>query len=490
MKSEKASVFFTRAVYALTALLFGGIILLWIFDNEEIVFFSKGNLAVLGFAALMTAAALVLMRFVREIKLGDGVLVAVIAAACFAVKLIAVLRWRVEPSADYETFFRTASDLASTGEISLHRYVALFPHIYGYSAFLSIFFRIFGATPLVAAIVNAGLSAVSAVLLYLLVRRFGCKLTALAAALLWTLCPSQTLYNIYVLSEPYYTTLLFGVFLILDILRGKLRSSRKLLREESGETILLVVCAGALLALVQVSRPIAAIPMIAFAGVIFLIDLPYDLRGARNRITMTAALLILVMLVTALMGHRLDAALGEEAASSVGYSYAVGLNEESGGKWSADVSARLFEYSGEEGATAEYAQQKMMEEVKALIASGEVDYLSLAREKISNLLLRDDSAVVSYGAEVFYRQELFSALCNGFWLACALFAAFGAVMALIRKERGVLLLVSLYAIGLTLAQMLVEVAYRYHYSIYVAMLPLAAYGLHALARLIIPEKKP
>lgn len=465
---------FAGLIYALAGLLFVGIPVAWIdigWSTSVAVWTVAAALAACGIAVLSG-------RINLEIKLKDGWIALILTAICFVVKLVAVLRWRVEPAADYATFATTAADLARDGSISLHRYVALFPHIYGYSAFLSVFYRVFGTGQLVAPIVNAGLSAVTAALIYLLIRRYSSKKSGIFAAILWIICPSQTLYNIYVLSEPLYTAELVGAMLLCDSLRRRLKTNAP---QGFRGTLGIAAGLGALLAAVQLVRPIGTIIVIALAGLLLAVDLPYGAKTAAKRLGALAVVIAVMLCGTRLVGLRTDAALGEPAAHSVGYSYAVGLNEKSGGRWDADVSARLMKYSDEEGATADYAQSRMMNDVKALIKSGEIDYLSLFKAKFENLLSHDHSVVKSYGGKVFARQDLFADACDIFWLATSLMAAVGCVCALARKERGVLLVAALYGIGLVAAQMLVEVAIRYHYSLYLASIPLAIYGLGTIS---------
>lgn len=474
--AERTSKVFTALIYAFVGLLLAGVLASWIDVRWS------GSIAVWTAAAVAAAvgAAVLLGRIKLEIRLKDGWIALILAGICFAVKLVAVLRWRVAPASDYATFATTAADLARDGSISYHRYVALFPHIYGYSAFLSVFYRIFGDGILVAPIVNAGLSALTAALIYLLVRRYSCRKSSVFAAFLWIICPSQTLFNIYVLSEPLYTAELAGAMLLCDSLRRRLKSDALPLAGTAG----LAAGLGLLLAAIQLVRPIGVIIVIALAGTLLCIDLPYGLKLAGKRAGALAVVVAVMLCGTKLVGLRMDAALGEPAAKSVGYSVAVGLCEKSGGRWDADVSARLMAYSGEAGATADYAQRRMMDDVRSLIKSNEIDYPSLFKTKFENLLSHDNAAVMHYGKSVFARQELFADVCDVFWLAASLLAAVGCVCALVRKERGVLLIAALYGFGLVAAQMLVEVAIRYHYSLYLAIIPLAIYGLSTISGMI------
>ncbi len=82
---------------------------------------------------------------------------------------------------------------------------------------------------------------------------------------------------------------------------------------------------------------------------------------------------------------------------------------------------------------------------------------------------------MGYSASVLRHTAFFSLLCNGFYYAAFLPAIGGAVQVWRSRERGLLLLAPLYILGLTLAQMLVEVAGRYHYSM-IPMLLLLGQG--------------
>lgn len=94
-----------------------------------------------------------------------------LSALCLAVKGGYILLVRVPLSGDADTFYNYACALAGLRPEAGWRYMALFPHIYGYSAFLSVFVRLLGEAPLLAQWLN--------VLLSLLARRL--HLSALSA---------------------------------------------------------------------------------------------------------------------------------------------------------------------------------------------------------------------------------------------------------------------------------------------------------------------
>lgn len=97
---------------------------------------------------------------------------------------------------------------------------------------------------------NVVLTAVSGSFLFLLGRRWWGLLAGISAYLLWIACPSQTIYNSLVLSEPLYTTLMLGALVLLTAGEGR----RPILRG---------VAAGLVLRWFNGVRPIAAVVIIA-----------------------------------------------------------------------------------------------------------------------------------------------------------------------------------------------------------------------------------
>ena len=91
-----------------------------------------------------------------------------LAFLCLLVNGIWVIVFHPLQAADYQTFFQAAADLADGGPLSGKDYIAMFPHILGYAAFLSVFFRLFGVSILTAAAVNVILTTLSGVILYVL----------------------------------------------------------------------------------------------------------------------------------------------------------------------------------------------------------------------------------------------------------------------------------------------------------------------------------
>ena len=179
----------------------------------------------------------------------------VLTVLCLAVKSAWVLWAQVPPEGDYATYWSYARALAEEEVLSYGRYMALFPHLFGYASFLSWFISLLGPLPLLAQGLNVALTAVSGGFLFLLGRRFRGTEGGVTAYLLWIACPSQTVYNSLILSEPLYTALLL---LFLWLVTGSL--PRRWTR-----CALLGLGAGLELRWLNGVRPIGAVPSSRFS---------------------------------------------------------------------------------------------------------------------------------------------------------------------------------------------------------------------------------
>ena len=140
-----------------------------------------------------------------------------LAVLCLLLNGIWVFVFHPVQAPDYQTFFQAASDLANGRPLSGKDYIAMFPHILGYAAFLSVFLRLFGESVMTAALVNVVLTTMSGIVLFLLCLKQHGNKAAFIVFLLWILCPSKLLYNTMSLSEPFYTCLLLLFFFLASI---------------------------------------------------------------------------------------------------------------------------------------------------------------------------------------------------------------------------------------------------------------------------------
>lgn len=477
MKRAKTSMLLTRAMLALALLLCAVTILLFAFAVSRVGIVFQ---VVTVFFCLVAGALLMLPVTDLLVRKGPLFSWAVLSILCLAVKLFWVLTRRVPIAGDYEVFWGYANMFAEAqGPLEYGGgYMALFPHIFGYSTFLSAFLRVFGAKELLAPILNVLLSVCSGTILFQLCRRWSGLKGAVWVYLLWAFFPSQTMYNSLVLSEPLYTTLI--LLLLLALTEAETLQEDLVKKWWAGP--LIGAGLGLLLRWINGIRPVSAILLIAL--VIWLILLKETPKW-RLWLPLLAVLLAVYSATGSLWNGWIARTIGMEPATTPGYNILVGFNETSEGTWNQEDSDLLYWYFGQPGATAQWAQEQMLGEAKARITSGEIDFPLLFLRKLGHFLAQD-SACVGYETAILGTPQRWTVLCNSYYGA-ALLAAIGGVLVLWRREEtGVTLIVPLFFLGLTMAHMLVEVAGRYHYSLIPMLLLMAQYFWNDIP---LPQRK-
>ena len=403
-------------------------------------------------------------------RLGEGRSLALLLVLCFLLNLAWALSFRLRPTVDYASFWGAACYLAGKSEDMLREYVALFPHILGYSSFLSVFLRLFGNGALTAPIVNVCLSTLSGYFLFRLTRCWRSLDAAAFVLLVWALYPSKLLYNTMVLSEPWYTCLLLGFLCLVSELESRPIAT--------AAAALFGALAGLLLRLVNAARPIAAVPILALLIWLLLLRKERGLE-ARRRWTGFVALLLAVYLATGpLWTGFARRVLEEEPASVPGYSLYVGLNMESMGSYSQEDMDLLlhYRYDFPDGSAVE-AQNRMLEEAKTRLQDPDTHLVPLFFVKLRTLLGNDEGGAYYSRAGLSERAYALLALYSNVWYYALGLLALGAAVKLLRQgERRSALLAPLYIVGLILAQLLVEVSGRYHYSIIPMLLLLTGFA--------------
>ncbi len=400
---------------------------------------------------------------------------------CFLVKLMWVLCVQTEPEVDYLTFYETAEQYAQTYTLPstwLQRYISLFPHIFGYASFLSLFFALFGASPLVAVFLNVVLSVIQTALLYYIGKKTVSHGGGILAGVIWILLPSQTIYNMYVLSEPLYTAGILLAIALLVYTRGCMDEMSYARLAAYGGILSLV------LVLTNMVRPLAPILLTALLIWLFLIDNKKMFRKkAVYSITVLAAYLVLL----SFSQQYTTARIGAEITSLPGYNIYVGFNQETAGTWNEEDSNTFFEYAGDDRFDAPQVQQRMFQLAKERVINGGIDYKKLFIDKF-DALWGDDSACVGYAYDAIPNPMFWTMVSNVFYYILFFFALLGAVFGLFRKSRSATAFAALYFIGLTLGHMFTEVALRYHYSGLISLTLLSVYGICAMTKKTLRRK--
>ena len=413
------------------------------------------------------------LRFAARSKIAEvRISFSWLLALCMIIKIGWVLVFRTAPASDYLTFYKTSQLLAENWTIQF-KYVALFPHIMGYSTFLSLFFIVFGDDLLVAPIVNAVLSTLSMALIYYIVQKLWHRQAAWMAAIIWIFYPSQTIYNSMVLSEPYYTTLILAFWALI------IRFNEKLEKMPLWKVGLTTVPFSLLLALIDAARPIAILLYIALT-IWFAISTDWY---NKKQILHRASFLVITALF--LWGfHQINTAyntsrLGEEIASVPGFNIFVGFNEKSGGKWNEEDSKRLVAYLSDHPEwSANEVQHQMLRDAKERIFRSDINFFKLFYEKLYSLW-GDDSLAYKY-SDIERNRTSFIATSNAYYYFTMIFSLIGLFGIINKDKKSSAIMLCLFILGLTAAHLLTEVANRYHYSGTAVMTILSAVGVDVL----------
>lgn len=383
----------------------------------------------------------------------------VLSITCFITKFLWICFMRMEPQADYATFYYSAVNLSKSW-IYTDRYIALFPHIMGYSTFLSIWFKLFGESVFLATLLNVFLTVISGILIYKIVRNIISSTAAILSYVLWIICPSQTIYNSLVLSEPLYTTLILGFIYFVTVISKKENTLNWINMLPYGAFAGIILCS------INVNRPIAMVLVISVLIWIFVLRFKelFNKHFLRKWLSFIIVMLTVYFSLGSLWNLYFTSRIGEEPASAPGYNIYVGFNASSQGTWNEEDSALLFSYSNAKNATAVQAQEQMLNEAKKRILSNEIDFSYLFKSKLS-WFLGKDSVCVDYCSDIINETEYFSMICNVFYYCMILLSILSGYKMFKTSHRSSVFILPLYVIGITFAQLLVEVAPRYHYSV-------------------------
>ena len=436
-----------------------------------------GNLSHKSYIAALTAAGGVLIcvflatkreRWRDFISRLDGIIprkaAALLTVMCLLIHGGSVVLFHPVQAPDYQTFFQAAVDLSNGIHPQNRAYIAMFPHILGYASFLSIFLKVFGQNIVVAGLLNTVLTALSGLFLFQLCLKKSGTIAACFAYGLWITCPSKFLYNSMSLSEPYYTCLLLLFFTVI-----MKQSVRKAPADKPAVCNAAVgAAAGLILQLVNTARPIGVIPIIALLLWLMLLTEASEIRNNRR----AWLLFVICMLLTYWAGGRAwrayaTAVLEQPPASVPGYSLYVGLNQDTQGSYAdEDMDLLQSRYFGEYKENADEAQKSMLSDAGMRLHAERDNLIPLLLNKLGTLLGHDE------GGAFYARESLsdygytFWCIVSNMWYYAVCIAAVGGCVRLLRAdESGMALVVILFSIGLILAQLLVEVAARYHYAL-------------------------
>lgn len=404
-------------------------------------------------------------------KLNTKKILVLLTVICIVIKAIWIFAMPIKPSGDYATFYSYAVTL-SKKFIAESTYISLFPHIFGYSHFLSIFIKIFGESYYTATVLNIVCTVLTGLMLYKIGEQITkSKTSGIICYILWIICPSQTIYNNLVLSEPYYTMMIILFIYLVCIINEKVVFEKKNLMK----LCLLGIISGIVLSIINSCRPIAIILIIAIVIWLFILRAnEHKLKFIKNWCAFLIPMVLTYVIGCFLWNMYISLRLNETPASIPGFTIAVGLNQNSCGIWNPKDSELLNSYIEINGATPQWIQEQMFKEAKKRLLSGEIDFDFLLKNKTINFLGSDDAAV-TYNGNIIRDPYHIKMICNIFYYFITILSICGGIYVFKEKTSSICSILILYSIGLILAQLLVEVALRYHYSLIPILILMSSY---------------
>ena len=478
-------------------------------DNQEYPYALKGALLLGLFLAWMGVQLVALLKarfpislpFLKQkrvsIALEAGFVIIVLAAAA-VVRLLIVKNIPMAPASDYKTFYEVA-ELLKKGTLQQDgegycNYIAMFPHVMGYSFLLKLIFTWFGTSVFAGQCANIVLSTATVFLVYRIARKLGGRPAGILAILLGAFWPSQILY-ITTLSSEYaftfflYLAILLFVHLVQDYHGGT---------EKPVIPILLHILLGGIIAVTAAIRPMALILLIA----IVLCLLPQKMKLPnipRNDMSLWLRLLekgwmrcvliiIPYMIVSNIITTDIEMTINQSVPSasvSFGYNLLVGLNLNSYGGWNEEDSKFLYDNLDSTGsaiqaqiASRDLAFVRLQEDPKALlnlfikkyeVLWGNDDYGATW----NLILLQDQEHLTTPISNFLYTVRDYN---NVLYISTVFFSII-ALIYLWKKKGSYAYLLTLLYLGTVAMHLLVENQNRYHFHALQIFVILAAVGV-------------
>lgn len=434
-------------------------------------------------------------------KAVEAAVVCLILAVSFALRVWVIKAMPMTPQSDYKTYYEIAQMLNRGTLLEEGKgycdYVAIFPHVLGYSAVLAGLFRIFGESVFVGQMFNITLAVATCLICWHITRMLTGRIAALIALVIIAFWPSMILYNNFLAAEYLFSFLLFLCVWLMVILVTRFTPDSP----EQWKGVLLHALLGILLACTSAIRPMALLLLISICiclapsrmdgPILPRNDIPvsnrFMQRGWVRALVVLLCYLVVSAFITKCVAFTVDRDLASGSAS-MGYNLLVGLNEEAYGGWNPDDAAYLYDVLDSTG-SAEQAQIACRDLALQRLGGGFRMLSNLFMRKYTvlwgnddygitwNIILLDEIGTLTHELEsILYSLQDFN---NIWYLVVVFFAGLGGIYLIKSRGSWSYLLVLLFC-GTVAMHLLVENQNRYHFHCLYVFAILAAQGLHLM----------
>ncbi|HOM01528.1 MAG TPA: hypothetical protein PLH43_01700 [Acetivibrio sp.] len=374
----------------------------------------------------------------------------------------------ITPKSDFE-LYNNLAEAFSRGEAAGGKYVALFPHTFGYPFVLAMVYGVFSPDKYFALILNILFEVGTGVLIYYLGKMVSNWEIGFSAAVIWALWPSHVFYSSIVCTEPLYTLLM--VLLIFAYFKFSAKNSNFLY------SCVLYLVLGFLCAAANAVRPMGTLLIIVMgiAEVVRIIKRREGLKQSFAGLAPFAAFLIAYFSLVNLAGVYVSHKVGYRTAKNpIGFNTYVGTNISSSGTWNQNDANDLLDLMKQEPFDAQEVHERLLDMTIQRVKSQGIGNLKLVIKKNMIMWERDDEVVTYMIAgsneeassllDIKGREGLLRYICNFYYYMIVILAFKGLLGQFKREDDNILLVLLLLFIGIGAIHTIVEVHGRYHYS--------------------------
>ena len=481
---------------------------------QEYPYYAKGLLLFGIFALwmLLQLTAIISARFrlperlsesKKWIRILEAIIVILVLAAAFVIRLLVIWKVPMDPESDYKTYYEIAV-LLKDGTIQklgkgYCNYIAMFPHIMGYCYLLKTAFQIFGTSVMVGKYLNLFFATATVFFTYKIGRKLGGRITGMIALIACAFWPSQILYITMLSAEYAFTFFLFAcIWLFLSLVKDYDYTTKKAI-----QAVVLHGVLGILIALTAAIRPMALILLFAIIICIFpqkmkmpdipRNDIPLMLRllekGWLRCIIIIIPYMILSGIITTNIELTVDRTL-PSSSESFGYNLLVGLNTDSIGGWN-DADAKLLYDSMEKTGSAAQAHITCRDLAFTRLTSNPKGIINLFMNKYELLwgnddygttwnivFLKEQGNLTTERSDFLYKIKDYNDI---LYIVLIFFSIMAMIYAWGKEGSFSYILILLY-LGTVAMHLFVESQNRYHYFVLQVFMILAAMGIQFIFR--------
>ena len=387
------------------------------------------------------------------------------------------------PFVDYETFYYSATQFSLGGTYN-YKYIALFPHLWGYIYFLGTIFKFFGTNYTIVVGTNIVLNFITAFTLYKILTKLSSKNNAYLGVLFWLFNPINIIWCMFAFGGTAFNAFFAIAIYILILL---------LCANKKKEKIVYAILLGTFLGIANLFRPIIIIMIIAIA-----IILIYKINTKKNRkkkLTKAcfAIILALYLAVGKINNIYLEKEIGYTPAEYTGFNLYNGSSMESMGSYSLKAGEILNEKLNSEVFDANKIQKDFQELAIENYKDNGMKNIELIIQKFVTLTgnvggysWSNVTSMLNIEFSIFIDKVLLCITLFSYYFLLAMNLAFAINTVKTRKILDIYIVLVLFLGGFTIASLFLEVSARYYLP---TLIPFTILGIVGFTNQVTKEGK-